>query len=230
MLQSQPRLRQKNTVGINKDVISKRLEGLSVRARGRKLGVSVGTLRKLLEGKPVTVHVAEHVAKRLEVDVSTLIQHDTTSAIPSDPTFFESLRYGWYIDNDRKGSGEECWIKERLDWEGTETSSGQLFLVYRLKNAYDDDYAVRAVCRSETHFAMYATKKDGSTSFDSSFHLCVDGVLCGIWTGLNHFDHITTYRTLFSTEPLSFDRVQELAKRVRLHSSQLPTKRIEGKL
>src|SRR5687767_2868381 len=78
----------------------------------KKLGVSLGTLRRLRRGQVITRKKMQDVADKLGQPILDLIEPQTECQLPNDPAFFEEMRYGWFIDNDRRRSGTASWYTE----------------------------------------------------------------------------------------------------------------------
>ena len=141
----------------------------------------------------------------------------------TDPSFFEKMSHGYYIDDE---SGDWKWEKIKLK----RLQSGEPAKFHGFINNMDrKEYEVEAVLLKGL-FYYTATKQVGVVdndrkisdlnSFVSVFPICLDDdkVIVGHWTGNvpGNRSHAAMYPSIYSHQPLTFDQVVNYSRRARI--------------
>jgi len=197
----------------------------------RRMGVSPNTLRKLVNGTCVTRGTIELIAERLKVNINLLFAQSTDYLLPDDPAFYESLRFGYFLDHDRRAFGLVRWWKETISLARLTSKSDFLPGTHfdgRVENQWGNVFTIRAVLTNRYHFSVIGThrlelneKCAGVITFDASFSQCIDGVLSGIWSGINHFESSPSLFQIFlAARQLRQSEIVAFSRRIRveLHS------------
>jgi DNA-binding transcriptional LysR family regulator len=138
-------------------------------------------------------------------------------AFPKEYEWFEAMRYGYYLDTDRRVGGPICWRWEKVSLERSLPPKGISTLVRRFSgnilNAYDDEFEVQQAelvgelfvvvgksCRKQTNSVQ---------SFVSVFSWCFQrpGIMYGLWSGLDLKKQPAVYGTIWSHCKLTQDQV-----------------------
>jgi len=192
----------------------------------KRLRISVGTLRTILQGKSVSAGTIELIAERLNVRVGQLILRTDDRWLTMDPEFYESLEFGYFLDHDRRAFGEVKWWTETVSItrvvHGNAGPPGVHFNGV-VSNQWGNDFNVSGLLTNQFHFSLTGTHEVADTgdliSFDAAFSQQVDDVLCGTWSGINHFESRTTlFRIFLSTARLSREKIRKLTNAVRIET------------
>lgn len=195
-------------------------------AVARRLGVSLNTLRKLLRGEAVSRGTLETIAERCNVNIALLFAQSTDHLLPDDPNYYESLKYGYFLDHDRRAFGLVKWWRESVAL--THKRNGKLHVsgihfLGSVKNQWGNDFSINAVLTNRYHFSVIGTHHleatDSVITFDASFSQCIDGVLSGIWSGINHFESAPSlFRIFLSQTELTTSEIIQLSQRIRVEA------------
>jgi hypothetical protein len=148
---------------------------------------------------------------------------------PSEPAFWESLAFGYYLDFDRVSAG---WVKGPPQWKWEEVRlrhikdksdkqsakiGSRLRFEGRILNSYGADFSVEAELFHQL-FVIKATQKHGTLSsvdnFISVFDCCwrEKGVLFGTWSGPDLDGMPTAFATVWSRDRLTLAELCSLAR------------------
>lgn len=185
----------------------------------KRLRISIGTLRTLLQGNPVSRTTMEQIAERLSVPIGSIIETTKDRYLPVNPQFYESLQHGYYLDHDRKASGTVRWWRETISIKTVASPQdvGGVHFSGTVTNQFSNCFQVHGLLTNQFHFSITGTHHLVSSneliSFDAASSQQISGVLCGTWSGINHFASASTlYRIFLSKEPLSQSEIQNLAR------------------
>ena len=178
--------------------------------------ISLVTLRKLMRGEPVSLQTIQDIAEALKCSPIDLIERDPASFIPDDPKWFQSLKHGYFIDHDRRRKGSKHWYYESVELKRAKASRGknksQFTLDGVIENQFGEVFDVVGIRLNDRHFSLTGSSRRFNDSFDASFTMRAENVLCGTWSGVNHVDKkMAIYRIFLSFEPpLSLGDLQQL--------------------
>lgn len=182
-------------------------------------GISIGTLRNLLDGVVVTRSTIENLAGILNRPITDLFLPRVEEFIPSDVKYFESLKYGWYIDNDRRRNGNAKWFKESVELKVVDQSSstGVLRVEGKIVNDFGVTFEVTGARLGDHHFSLSGGCIPSRLGLDAMFSRQMDGVLCGIWSGINHLElDIAVYRMFLSPHVLTKTQIKTYSAEARI--------------
>lgn len=171
-----------------------------------ELQVSPGTVSKLINGSPVTPRIIQQIASELNLSASQLIEEDSETLIPTDPSAIRSLKWGWFIDNDRFRGGAPRWFWERIEWDAKSFSG-------RIQNLHETEYHFTAQRVSDRLLTLTATESNNLFAFISSFthYFPHHKAMTGIWAGMNDLGIPSVYRMFMSESELSLETLQEIS-------------------
>lgn len=182
-----------------------------------KLGFSIGLLRKCQLGLKVRSSRMKQAADRLSCSVSKLIAPDKETQLPNDPAYYEAMKYGAYIDNDRRRAGAPLWFSESLSLnraKGAGISGKDLCFTGRIVNRLGQAFTITARRQNENYFSLAARSEGMERPWQACFTIRKDDVLCGTWSGSP--DHVTSnvaiYRYFWSRQELSLKDLKQLTK------------------
>lgn len=169
----------------------------------------------MLNGGKVGWRSIERIAKNCpSLSVSELIVHDPSRSITDNPSFFESMKLAYFIDNDRRRTGKPTWFWEQIKLRRSMNSSQKY--TGTMKNCFGGIFDVEAQWLNRVHFFLVAVQKRNDKkqpeSFVASFSLVVDDVLCGSWSGVDHADHLAVYRMFLTKRELTIRDLRQLCR------------------
>ena len=198
-------------------------EGTTQSRLALQLGISLNTLRTLRRGKLVSRGTIEHIADKLKVPISSLIEPSPHAKIPLSPEFYQKLRFGWYIDHDRHEGGLAAWHREEIRLKVSRKNAAP-FTAFdgTLKNSRWGDFKLRAFVLNEYQFSLMAVAESSFSGFTAGFSKCVllpgaadppEEILCGTWTGIDHLaSRLAVYRMFLSSRELTLKDLQALTR------------------
>lgn len=198
-------------------------EGVTQSKVAQNLGIALNTLRSLLRGRLVSRGIIEHIADKLKVPISSLIEPSQHAKIPQSAAFYENLKFGWYIDHDRQEGGLAAWHREEIRLRLHRKGSAP-FIAFQgsLKNNRWGDFKLRAFVLNEYQFSLMAVAESSFSGFTAGFSKCVllpghpahpEEILCGTWTGIDHLaSRLAVYRMFLSSRELSLKDLQTLTR------------------
>lgn len=205
----------KSEVTPKKEVFQEYLSERSIQWVSDHFDCAEGTVRKLRDGIPVSRKVIRNAALAMGRPVRELIEPDKDGLIPGEVEFFTSLRFGYFIDNDRRGDGEPCWYSEAVELNRV-IKGGDARLIHfagHIINQFDEKFVVEGVRLNGHHFAITGVSEVHGWSFDASFTIRSGDVLCGTWSGVNYLENsMAIYRMFVSKNPLSPDDLERLTR------------------
>lgn len=183
-------------------------------------GISPYTLRLLRRGVMVSRGTIRTVAKSLNRAVEDLIFLPGATFVPSDPSYFQSLKFGYYLDNNRYGDGNATWFKEAVTLRVVASEvSGVIHVIGEVVNEFGEVFNVSGTRLGDHHFSLTGSSTPGGLGFDGTFSLQVNNVLCGIWSGINHLGlAIGVYRMFLSPHELTKDDIKRLTLSAKIDS------------
>lgn len=226
------------TLRISKERVRRRLGGISHETADRLLAgekLMPNKIQQVFDG--LKKNFGEPQLKYLrDVTYVDITEVPEEQRIPSGFDYLASLSLGCYIDNFRGGGdgrGLPLWYLEKLslspDIEGSEDGRERLTgtLVNEFATVFDvvlKRVNLHQVCLAAHSRPTVEGNPASQESFHASFSWCLDGALCGIWTGIDHLQHkMTAYQMIlfpndheFSEDRPSIDQLQELSKTARL--------------
>lgn len=185
------------------------------------LGISIPTLNSLIAGKPVKLETIRKVAEKLEMSPHQLIVSTTVASLPHDPSFYENLEFGYFIDHARTSEDQKAqWHPEIIELKQVKGSDlNWVWFKGSIKNDKHGSFVVRACLVGRKSFAILAAHKDRTDAFVATFsHVAGIGegsrkqVLCGIWSGEDPFSRLAVYRIFCSKkgEPLDPAEISQI--------------------
>jgi DNA-binding transcriptional LysR family regulator len=181
-------------------------------------------LRKL---PPIAQEFVEEIDKGLKAyrNHPAWIDLLPPSEFPMKPAFYEGLKWGYYVDHDRKpdkrGTGQPKWREEtvKLQHDNKLQADQRLLFTGPIENMHGDRFHVDAELFERLFIVKAKQGKDDGTSqsvnsFVSVFNWCSPdkgGVICGTWSG-DFQGRPTMYATVFSATRLSLAEVYEYSR------------------
>ena len=183
-----------------------------------------------------TARLREFIA-RLKPDGDRLSHYSTLPVVgpnqaggvfPTEPEWYESLRWGYYVDHDRgednwalrgalKWRFEGVWLYRTAETDGAERYHGRPALRFggTIRNAVGAEFGCAAELRSNV-FVVRAgqpgrrTARQSVFEFQSVFSWCdpVEGLVYGTWRDLDPNGRPVTYSTVWSHRPLRLGEIQ----------------------
>ena len=198
-----------------------------IESQAKRLSIAPGTFLKIRNKERVTLAIVADIAAALDVPIGDIIIPNTGTELPNDRKWYESLRYGYYIDHERGKFGNLKWWSEELDLRADKGKKSSLHGIHysgELVNQFGESFSLQGVLSGHRHFALTATRETEpvkkAVSFVIVYTQSVENVLCGTWSGINHVDSRTAvYSSLLAAEPLSKSQIEDLSARfkVELH-------------
>jgi hypothetical protein len=190
-------------------------------AVAKKLGIAPGTLRSLLRGEMVSRGLIEYIADKQQCPVLDLIEIQLDTQMPDQPEYFEMLKYGWWIDNDRRRSGAPLWFTESLELVRVQSKKKlktHLCFTGRIVNQIHQTFRITAERRNNNHFSLTAISETDDKAWEACFTIRKGDVLCGIWTGYpNHLStNVAIYRYFVSATELTLEDLQRLTQEAKI--------------
>lgn len=188
-------------------------QGFNQKGLANFLDVSEGTAFKLLHGIEVRRKTIADVARKLQRPISSLIVMPEEFILPDDPAFYESMRYGYYLDHDRGPDGRINWYDETLDLKRDPKVKGPWRTFDgTMTNSRYGSFLLKASLLNRSQFVLAAVGSDGDTGFVSAFSTWCHPVeqpdakvLCGTWMGTDHaLTRIAIFRMFLS--PVQLDQ------------------------
>jgi len=170
-------------------------------------GVTSQTRKALIAGKPVKLDTIKKVAEKLGMSPQQLIVATNVASLPHDPSFYEDLEFGYFIDHARTPEdGKTQWHPETIKLERVEgPDSNWVWFRGSIKNEKHGVFVVQACLVRNKSFAILAAHKNRADAFVATFsHVACIGegsrkqVLCGIWSGEDPFSRFAVYRMFCS--------------------------------
>ena len=226
-------------VGLNIELLRTWLEDECDGIDGRLanfMGVSPGTVTNIMShNRLISWKKAQEVAANTGTPIDKLVTRDQTVDIPDDVEYFTELRFGWYIDNDRRalGPGGASWFWETLRLHHV-PGGGPMTFQGTLKNWTGAEYDVKVQRLSPCYVTFSARGEAERTEhefFDATFMSCHEGVLCGVWTGIDHVFRPAAYRMFLSRERIDLhQRLTEVQRAAESNKKKSSTEKEEEKL
>lgn len=191
------------------------------------LGIGATTLKKMMEGRPVSMNKIEAVARTLGCQPNELILTSRVFTLPADPSFYESLTHGYFIDHARTPDNTKAaWYEESIALKRVDGTDGTWeWFSGSITNSKHGHFKVRACLIQGKTFTILASNASRKDAFTASFPTsrCPESspskqVLCGIWSGVDHVSRMAVYRMFCSKEPLTGKELSELLHSVRIVS------------
>lgn len=169
-----------------------------------------------------------HDALRLVEKLESYLQEVSASGIanpaeisvsgpfPRDPAWFESMRFGYFLDFDREGPGPVKWYWETLLLQRTADGFQGI-----IRNCKDVVFSIVSSALLDNIFYVAARQlhnkktNKGVDSFVSLFLGCIqeDGIMSGYWGGVDTAGRPMAYGTIWSHEPLSIEKLTSIASK-----------------
>lgn len=190
----------------------------SYRSAADACDIDTRTLGRILLGDKVREDVIVKAAAKLQTPIRELVDPEPGILMPEDLEFYEALKCGYYIDNDRNGTGELFWYKESIKLERPRFKKvgarEVLKFTGHIINEWGFKFKVVGERFNENHFSLTGISVKEGFSFDASFTKRIGNVLCGVWIGLDHFNRdIAVYRGFASHDPLKIEELRALTHR-----------------
>ena len=190
---------------------------LSQEGFAQHLKISPGLLRIMLDDGRVSHANAMKVADGLAIDFKQLILPAPCVLLPSEPDYYLSLKHGWFVDDDREKATGAKWHQEKVAFttHSTDNLFGVLALDGHISPPFNDTdgFNVRITLLSEMLCVLLAKEVDGQNAFSASFTTIHNGVLCGMWSGVNEFlSKQASYMIFLSPRPVDHEELQELTR------------------
>lgn len=192
---------------------------LNQKALAGHLNVASGTAGKLLAGHKVSRKIIASVAQTLRLPISSLIVMPGEFILPDDPAFYESLKFGYYLDHNRGPDGRIKWHDETLKLKRNRNMKGAWRTFEGImENTRYGTFQVKASLLNRSQFVLTALGTGEDTAFAAAFSTCHHPagqpdvtVLCGIWMGTDHaLTRTAIFRMFLSPIHLSQDMLYQL--------------------
>jgi len=144
---------------------------------------------------------------------------ESPTKIPDDQ-FFKSMKYGYYLDIDRKPIlGTPKWRQEKIVWRDTQIGLNEKDLIV---NQYGDKFLIksteivdRAYIVKASLLSSDAEQPHSVPAFVSVFSWfnVADGLMYGTWNGLDADGIATAFATIWSSKKIEFRKLQAIASR-----------------
>ena len=147
------------------------------------------------------------------------LEPESPATIPNSQ-FFRSMRYGYYLDVDRKPIfGTPKWRQEKICWKDTK---GLLDSKDLIINQYNDRFVIESAEVVDRAFIVRASLLASDSEQASSVPAFVsvfswfseaDGLMYGTWNGLDADGIATAFATIWSNKKIEFRKLRAIASR-----------------
>jgi plasmid maintenance system antidote protein VapI len=204
------------------------VQKLPPKAIAAHMGVSISTLNSLIAGKTnIRLNTIKKVSKNLGISSKNLIVTTNVAKLPHDPSFYENLEFGYFIDHGRTSENEKTqWHPEIIKLQRVDGSDANwVWFTGSIKNDKHGSFVVQACLVRHQSFAILAAHRDRGDAFVATFsHVACVGkgsrkqVLCGIWSGEDNFSRLAVYRMLCSKkgESLNSEEISQILQHNRI--------------
>jgi hypothetical protein len=144
---------------------------------------------------------------------------ESPSLMPDD-RFFKSMKYGYYLDIDRKPIlGTPKWRQEIIVWQGTQGGLDEKDLIV---NQYGDKFFIETAEIVDRAYIVKASLLSSDHESRSSVPAFVsvfnwfnveDGLMYGTWNGLDADGIATAFATIWSNKKIDFKKLRAIASR-----------------
>lgn len=147
-----------------------------------------------------------------------------TDSFPRSYSFYEKLRYGYFIGADPKSDEvplQWCWESIKLE---RESSNRRRTLRGMIVNEFGIRFTILSAQFQDTFFVAqvkpFGRRKDSVREFFTRFHYCdyKSGVLCGTWSGNSRDNRPGVFASVWSHEKLCLGDLSEITRNADLHS------------
>lgn len=198
---------------------------LSVRRLAQALGIDERTLqlvyaKNLASAKTALAIVegAQNVAAGSEVTLQQLIQFDgRNTQLPEDENFYLALKHERFIGfrRDYARPDDATWYAGRIEFASVPTPACvpddvNCFRGVATNNAGDSPFQLYAQRIGNFMFTMTGYHETTSLQYQAVFTKCFDGILSGVWVGVDQFGHSTAFRDFMAADELNEDDVRAL--------------------
>jgi hypothetical protein len=148
------------------------------------------------------------------------LREPESPALMPDDSFFKSMKYGYYLDIDRKPIlGTPKWRQEEIVWRGTH---GGLDAKDLIVNQYGDRFVIETAEIVDRAYIVKASLLNSDYESLSSVPAFVsvfnwfnveDGLMYGTWNGLDADGIATAFATIWSNQKIEFKKLRAIASR-----------------
>lgn len=184
----------------------------------KRLGISKPQcsvlMGKTAKGKNPRVYLGTliDICKQLKISIEDILYYDNT-ALPAGNLFYESIRYGWFIDNNRiSHSGDDTWFSEHIKLHhdpAITATNGRMSFSGTITNCNNVSFRIKAERLSDYLFYMASASNDQRRSFVGSANHYIRyeedelDVLTGTWSGLDIAGDPAVFRWILTNNKLT---------------------------
>jgi DNA-binding Xre family transcriptional regulator len=196
----------------------------------QRLGFCVTETHKLIgksqgENPRVRMKTIKQICESLNISIGDIIFYDAR-ALPQHPAFFESLKFGYFVDNNRNDfSGEETWFGETIDIREETVSTadgGRLCFTGTIKNCIGIEFSIKAERLADHLFYMASASGDPRRSFVGCANHYVRyehddlDVISGTWSGLDVAGDPAVFRWVLSNRQITRQEINMICEDINI--------------
>jgi hypothetical protein len=167
----------------------------------------------------VNEDTAIKISQHLGVSIKSLIYK---RSLPTEPEFYEDIRYGYFIDNaqgfDDKEPNTPKWFSEAISLERVPNGDARTLFSGSIINCCQNHFSIRAERVSDYIFSIASTHDDQTLSFVgvATKHVYLKDIdaelLMGTWSGIDISGYMAVFRWILSNKKLIKSEIEMICK------------------